>query len=195
MLFLQRRNEYMKALTSLIAGAVLAGASLFFASPYWTLRQINQAYQRNDAAGMAEYIDFAQVKASLQPQIQQRLQDAAGLEHLPEPLQPWGGRLSAALSARAADAAVNQQTLMLLMQGKELKDAVDFDALLPAQDLAPPSRPASAAPAANQARVKAHYSGWNRFEIAVPADSGKLTRFEMARTGLHWKIVAVQLPD
>ena len=116
MLFLQRRNEYMKALTSLIAGAVLAGASLFFASPYWTLRQINQAYQRNDAAGMAEYIDFAQVKASLQLQIQQRLQDAAGLEHLPEPLQPWGGRLSAALSARAADAAVNQQTLMLLMQ-------------------------------------------------------------------------------
>lgn len=168
----------MKVFKSLLAGAVLFGAALFFASPYWTLRQIHQAYQRNDAAGMAEYIDFAQVKSSLQA--------AAGLEHLPEPLQPWGGRLS----ARAADAAVNEHTLMLLMQGKELKDAVNFDALLPA----PPSRPASA-PAAHPAKVKAHYTGWSRFEIAVPAASGKFTRFEMARTGLHWKIVAVQLPD
>lgn len=184
----------MKALKFLLAGAVLFGAALFFASPYWTLRQIHQAYQRNDAAGMAEYIDFAQVKSSLQPQIQRRLQAAAGLEHLPEPLQPWGGRLSAALSARAADAAVNEHTLMLLMQGKELKDAVSFGALLPAPDLAPPSRPASA-PAAHPAKVKAHYTGWSRFEIAVPAASGKFTRFEMARTGLHWKIVAVQLPD
>ena len=52
---------------------VMAALILFFASPYWVLYQINQAYQQNDAAGIAEYIDFDQVKKGLKLQIEHKL--------------------------------------------------------------------------------------------------------------------------
>lgn len=202
----------MKALKFLIAGAVFIGAVLFFASPYWVLYQMNQAYQRNDAAGISKYINFPQVKSSLKPQIQQRMDAGAGLAHLPESLQKWGSQLSMAVSDHAVDALVNEHTILLLMQGKELKEAIGLNALLPTdgyQELKSRSSPPTAAaplfepplsskqPAQvnNAPQLKAHYVSWNRFKIAVPTASGNLTCFEMIRTGLSWKITSVELPN
>ena len=219
----------MKALKFALAGMVMAALILFFASPYWVLYQINQAYQQNDAAGIAKYIDFDQVKKSLQPQIEQKLSAAAGLEHLPGALQKWGHQLSSAISTQAVDAAVNEHTIFLLMQGKGLKESLQQS--LTANSVAMPESIrnllAQQASAASQSekieqdlvqpeidaqgtaeqssldaqekrpkpKMKAHYTGLNSFEIAVPNDAGEITHVEMRRSNLSWKIVNIQLPN
>ncbi len=219
----------MKALKFALAGMVMAALILFFASPYWVLYQINQAYQQNDAAGIAKYIDFDQVKKSLQPQIEQKLNAAAGLEHLPGALQKWGHQLSSAISTQAVDAAVNEHTIFLLMQGKGLKESLqqsltENSAAMPEsirnllaqqasaasqsekieQDLAKPEMDAQGTAEQSsldaqekrpKPKMKAHYTGLNSFEIAVPNDAGEITHVEMRRSNLSWKIVNIRLPN
>lgn len=219
----------MKALKIALAGMVMAALILFFASPYWVLYQMNRAYQQNDAAGIAKYIDFDQVKKSLKPQIEQKLNAAAGLEHLPGALQKWGHQLSSTISAQAVDAAVNERTIFLLMQGKGLKESLqqsltENSAAMPESIHSLLAQQASAASQSEQIeqhlaqseidaqetagqsspdaqekrpkpKMRAHYTGLNRFEIAVPNDAGEITHVEMQRSNLSWKIVNIRLPN
>ena len=221
--------ENMKASKIALAGMVMAALILFFASPYWVLYQMNQAYQQNDAAGIAEYIDFDQVKKGLKLQIEQKLNAAAGLEHLPGALQKWGHQLSSVISTQAVDAAVNEHTIFLLMQGKGLKESLqqsltENSAAMPEsirnllaqqasaasqseeieQDLAQPEIDAQGAAEQSslnaqetrpKPKMRAHYTGLNRFEIAVANDAGEITHVEMRRSNLSWKIVNIRLPN
>ena len=204
----------MKALKFWVSGLILIGVVLFFASPYWVLYQINQAYQQNNAVGISKYIDFAQVKASLKPQIQQRMHTAIGIEHLPQALQKWGNQLNNVLGDQLIDVVMNEQTILLLMQGKELKEAIGLntratknnindvlglkntlDALssLPIIESSLPEHLPTKV--ASPAKRKAHYTKWNQFDIVIPTDSGSATRVIMTRAGLSWKITAVLLPS
>ena len=204
----------MKALKFWVSGLILIGVVLFFASPYWVLYQINQAYQQNNAVGISKYIDFAQVKASLKPQIQQRMHTAIGIEHLPQALQKWGNQLNNALGDQLIDVVMNEQTILLLMQGKELKEAIGLntratknnindvlglkntlDALSSLPNIESSLPEHLPTKVASPAKRKAHYTKWNQFDIVIPTDSGSATRVIMTRVGLSWKITAVLLPS
>nr|MBP8206550.1 DUF2939 domain-containing protein [Acinetobacter sp.] len=204
----------MKALKFWVSGLILIGVVLFFASPYWVLYQINQAYQQNNAVGISKYIDFAQVKASLKPQIQQRMHTAIGIEHLPQALQKWGNQLNNALGDQLIDVVMNEQTILLLMQGKELKEAIGLntratknnindvlglkntlDALSSLPNIESSLPEHLPTKVASPAKRKAHYTKWNQFDIVIPTDSGSATRVIMTRAGLSWKITAVLLPS
>lgn len=204
----------MKALKFWVSGLILIGVVLFFASPYWVLYQINQAYQQNNAGGISKYIDFAQVKASLKPQIQQRMHTAIGIEHLPQALQKWGNQLNNVLGDQLIDVVMNEQTILLLMQGKELKEAIGLntratknnindvlglkntlDVLSSLPNIEPSLPEHLPTKVASPAKRKAHYTKWNQFDIVIPTDSGSATRVIMTRAGLSWKITAVLLPS
>lgn len=204
----------MKALKFWVSGLILIGVALFFASPYWVLYQINQAYQQNNAVGISKYIDFAQVKASLKPQIQQRMHTAIGIEHLPQALQKWGNQLNNVLGDQLIDVVMNEQTILLLMQGKELKEAIGLntratknnikdvlglkntlDALSSLPNIESSLPEHLPTKVASPAKRKAHYTKWNQFDIVIPTDSGSATRVIMTRAGLSWKITAVLLPS
>ena len=204
----------MKALKFWVSGLILIGVVLFFASPYWVLYQINQAYQQNNAVGISKYIDFAQVKASLKPQIQQRMHTAIGVEHLPQALQKWGNQLNNVLGDQLIDVVMNEQTILLLMQGKELKEAIGLntratknnindvlglkntlDALSSLPNIESSLPEHLPTKVASPAKRKAHYTKWNQFDIVIPTDSGSATRVIMTRVGLSWKITAVLLPS
>ena len=204
----------MKALKFWVSGLILIGVVLFFASPYWVLYQINQAYQQNNAVGISKYIDFAQVKASLKPQIQQRMHTAIGIEHFPQALQKWGNQLNNALGDQLIDVVMNEQTILLLMQGKELKEAIGLntratknnindvlglkntlDALSSLPNIESSLPEHLPTKVASPAKRKAHYTKWNQFDIVIPTDSGSATRVIMTRAGLSWKITAVLLPS
>lgn len=204
----------MKALKFWVSGLILIGVVLFFASPYWVLYQINQAYQQNNAVGISKYIDFAQVKASLKPQIQQRMHTAIGIEHLPQALQKWGNQLNNVLGDQLIDVVMNEQTILLLMQGKELKEAIGLntratknnindvlelkntlDALSSLPNIESSLPEHLPTKVASPAKRKAHYTKWNQFDIVIPTDSGSATRVIMTRAGLSWKITAVLLPS
>ena len=204
----------MKALKFWVSGLILIGVVLFFASPYWVLYQINQAYQQNNAVRISKYIDFAQVKASLKPQIQQRMHTAIGIEHLPQALQKWGNQLNNVLGDQLIDVVMNEQTILLLMQGKELKEAIGLntratknnindvlelkntlDALSSLPNIESSLPEHLPTKVASPAKRKAHYTKWNQFDIVIPTDSGSATRVIMTRAGLSWKITAVLLPS
>ena len=204
----------MKALKFWVSGLILIGVVLFFASPYWVLYQINQAYQQNNAVGISKYIDFAQVKASLKPQIQQRMHTAIGIEHLPQALQKWGNQLNNVLGDQLIDVVMNEQTILLLMQGKELKEAIGLntratknnindvlglkntlDALSSLPNIESSLPEHLPTKVASPAKRKAHYTKWNQFDIVIPTDSGSATRVIMTRAGVSWKITAVLLPS
>lgn len=204
----------MKALKFWVSGLILIGVVLFFASPYWVLYQINQAYQQNNAVRISKYIDFAQVKASLKPQIQQRMHTAIGIEHLPQALQKWGNQLNNALGDQLIDVVMNEQTILLLMQGKELKEAIGLntratknnindvlglkntlDALSSLPNIESSLPEHLPTKVASPAKRKAHYTKWNQFDIVIPTNSGSATRVIMTRAGLSWKITAVLLPS
>ncbi|UUS58298.1 MULTISPECIES: DUF2939 domain-containing protein [unclassified Acinetobacter] len=95
------------------------------ASPYWVLYQIRQAYEHNQPEKIAQYIDFSAVKSSLKPQVEDLIQQKTGL-HLPEFAQSWGGQLSTVLSATLVDSLVNPTSIMLLLQGKALKESIQL---------------------------------------------------------------------
>lgn len=204
----------MKVLKFWVSGLILIGVVLFFASPYWVLYQINQAYQQNNAVGISKYIDFAQVKASLKPQIQQRMHTAIGIEHLPQALQKWGNQLNNVLGDQLIDVVMNEQTILLLMQGKELKEAIGLntratknnindvlglkntlDALSSLPNIESSLPEHLPTKVASPTKRKAHYTKWNQFDIVIPTDSGSATRVIMTRAGLSWKITAVLLPS
>ena len=204
----------MKALKFWVSGLILIGVVLFFASPYWVLYQINQAYQQNNAVRISKYIDFAQVKASLKPQIQQRMHTAIGIEHLPQALQKWGNQLNNVLGDQLIDVVMNEQTILLLMQGKELKEAIGLntratknnindvlelkntlDALSSLPNIESSLPEHLPTKVASPAKRKAHYTKWNQFDIVIPTDSGSATRVIMTRAGVSWKITAVLLPS
>lgn len=204
----------MKALKFWVSGLILIGVVLFFASPYWVLYQINQAYQQNNAVRISKYIDFAQVKASLKPQIQQRMHTAIGIEHLPQALQKWGNQLNNVLGDQLIDVVMNEQTILLLMQGKELKEAIGvntratknnindvlglkntLDVLSSLPNIEPSLPEHLPTKVASPAKRKAHYTKWNQFDIVIPTNSGSATRVIMTRAGLSWKITAVLLPS
>lgn len=193
----------IKKLKILLTAAIALVLVLFFASPYWVLYQMNLAYHRNDAASLSKYIDFEKVRASLKPQIEDRINRAAHLEHLPEVMQQWGGKFSHILSEQAVNAAVNEQSIFLLLQGKDLKTSLEHSAAVQPLLSGAQTRESIAAEFTenghqskqkNKAKLQAHYISWNRFEVAVPNDAGFTTQVEMQRELFTWRISSIKLP-
>lgn len=175
----------------------------YIASPYWVLQQIHQAYENNQAGQISKYIDYTAVKASLRPQIEQRVEQNIKLRALPENLQILGGQLSQTVSDRIVDVIVNPQTLSLLLQGKALKKAGSYQDLLNSeatvleqyadQDSGQPLLRQNTREMAHESKTfeqieRSRYTAWNTFEVNVAR-----TTFVMQRAGLSWKIVAIQL--
>lgn len=203
----------------IITIAVLLGLAIFmwfWASPYWVMYQLNSAFDNNNSAKIEQYIDFPQVRSSLKPQVQQQILQYIGVNDDDYPsVQHLAENLSEQWSARAVDLLVRPQTLQLLMQGKSLKDAVDFYEIFGTNVLAQraiiftaKSLLVSSEPSAskrnhptenriageNMYKATTRYEAWNRFEIKVPRSSTQATYFNLQRVGLSWKVVDIRLP-
>ncbi len=198
---------------------------IWLESPYWVLYQIRQAYEQNQPEKISKYIDYAAVKSSLKPQIQQWMVQQLGLSQMPELVQKWGTSFSTNLSDAAVEAIVNPTSLMLLMQGQAIKDSVNipelrhleqlqgwsntFNKEVIVQEENQPSPSFTLQPNKTEENVQVgqkqqaipptgKYRAWNRFDIEVPVrtatNNAQFTIFSMQRSGVSWKIVAIQLP-
>ncbi|KAB0630176.1 DUF2939 domain-containing protein [Acinetobacter gandensis] len=198
---------------------------IWLASPYWVLFQIHQAYEQNQPEKISKYIDYAAVKSSLKPQIQQWVVQQFALNQMPKFVQKWGMPFSANLSDAAVEVIVNPTSLMLLMQGQAIKDSVNIAELRHLEQLQDWSNSFNKEVIAQEKnqlspsftfqpnktvenlqvgqkpqaiRPTTKYRAWNRFDIEVPvrtaAKNAQFTIFSMQRSGVSWKIVAIQLP-
>ncbi|WP_228203268.1 DUF2939 domain-containing protein [Acinetobacter sp. CFCC 10889] len=177
---------------------------LWLASPYWMLYQIHQAIEQNQAAKISKYIDFPQVQASLEPQIQQKIIQAIGLQNNPTWLGQLGEDMSEKIAHQVAQILLTPESIMLFMQGKQLKETVrlpklsvnntvekilPFEKQASDQFLSVKNTPSLTTVNINQ--VKTHYISLNTFQVIVPTFSSKETKFIFKRHYIKWKLIGI----
>lgn len=116
----------MKKITIFFSLIILCFAAIFYATPYWTLYQIKQAVDQNNAEALSSYIDYPSLRNNLKPQIQQQIQHKLGVDHPDNQIEIWGATLSEQLSNRVVDLVVHPNSIALLLQGKALKETIEL---------------------------------------------------------------------
>ncbi len=194
----------MRKISYFLSFLVMLSLVLWLASPYWMLYQIHQAIEQNQAAKISKYIDFPQVQASLEPQIQQKIIQAIGLQNNPTWLGQLGEDMSEKIAHQVAQILLTPESIMLFMQGKQLKETVrlpklsvnntvekilPFEKQASDQFLSVKNTPSLTTVNINQ--VKTHYISLNTFQVIVPTFSSKETKFIFKRHYIKWKLIGI----
>ena len=203
----------MKKLAMRIFLVLIAVVAVWCAGPYWSLYQINQAVEQHRADQLSSYIDYPQVKASLKPQVQQRLQQLMGFEASSSAPNVLGQLLTDQLSDKMLDVLLTPESIALLMQGKAWQESIrlpDLSLRLPqtsAEQWTVEHRKTgfSIFPRAHAQQVelaeafkpsldiRSGFHRWKRFVVKVPTQYAGLTEFELQPRNWRWKIVAIRL--
>jgi hypothetical protein len=158
-------------------------------APHLTVRAMQRAVERGDAAALARHVDFPAVREDLKAQFA----SAASARFGGDGSGGWrdfGAALASTAAAPAIDAAVSEQGLMLLFTGRGLARE-----LMPSTDAAPATD--SAAQNARQQRGEGGYVDGSTFVVRVdiggdPALPATLTL--RRHRGLLWKLSGIALP-
>ncbi|MEB3767966.1 DUF2939 domain-containing protein [Acinetobacter sp. MD2] len=181
------------------ATGVILIAGTWVASPYWMMYQLKQAYQQQQFERVSTYIDYAQVRQSLEPQI-----ESVVVSQLPQNQSRWHAivrkMIESKMSQSVLDHLVSDRTLQLLMQGKQLSDIIPHFNLTEQRRSAYNVLQANTAvyedPSKKPQGTNYHtaYVSPNRFAISLQTQDGKQTQFIFSRyAGWYWKMTAVDL--
>lgn len=168
----------MKIIFALVL-ALVGGA--LFAQPYYTAYQMREAAQTGDHERLSSFIDFPLVRASLKDQGSQLAQRRVEQEIGSGPLAQMGGALGGLFGDKVIEAAVTPEMLARLMERDQNRNR----------------SPSSGSGGRDNgddrsSDVRFGYATWDRFEV-VATDEEQATRMVLARQGLAWKLVAVEL--
>lgn len=156
--------------------ALLGGA--VFAQPYYTAYQMRDAAQARDHARLSSFIDFPLVRASLKEQGNQLAKRRVEQEVGSGPLAELGGALGGIFSDKVIEATVTPESLARLLENEQRRNGS--------------SSSGGGEGNGSDADVRFGYAAWDRFEV-VSTDDDQATRMVLARQGLAWKLVAVEL--
>lgn len=177
-----------------IVVAILAVAGAYYASPYWTVRQLREAAEARDADRMSDFVDFPSLRESIKAELQASvvmpmLNDPKMKDN---PFAGLGAMLAGAMLGPMIDSMISPAGLAaMLKQGPPSKPS-EVMSKPPAVDGAAPAR------GAVDEAVRSTYSGLNRFVVAYarpdePIDRAPALIFR--RDGLFsWKLSKVRLP-
>lgn len=193
-----------------IAVIVLAGAASSYFSPYWTIYQMKQAYDRRDAAAFSAYIDFPSLRVSVKAQLQAGLRDKLEQRLHGHFLAGLGAALASNVADPAIDALVSPEAV-----AQEMRDAPPAPTSAPATANPVPASPVdsqASAPDATAAQVdrKAHYliryRDWSTVTARTWGGTAPVharhnplwspaNTFVLRRTGLwSWQLAAIEFP-
>jgi len=164
--------------------ALLLGITAYVASgPYFAVRAIRAAVRDNDAAALAEHVDFPALRGSLKAQLQDRLVRSAG-----EDMQASAfGALGLSIAGRVIDGAVDTMVTPLgigaLMQGRIL--ASRFEGSITPVD-------SEGARAPKQDAVY-RYESPSRFTATLRTQSGTPVVMVLTRHGVNWRLSDLRL--
>lgn len=174
-----RSRKVIIALAALLAVAALVG--WFALSPAWTLRQMAQAAEANDARRLAAYVDFPALRASTKSQLRKQL---VGDVTEGQGRDPLGAMVALSLVDPAVDAMVTPQALAAAFANRRREPATAAPAPTVSRNNLPslPQIP-------NNAEIDR--DGLNAFTLRDPARPDRGLRFE--RRGLGWRLVGIEL--
>ena len=195
---------------SAIAAVILLGVASSYFSPYWTIYQMKQAYDRRDAPAFSSYIDFPSVQASVKAQTQAKVRDKLN-QRLPG---KFLATLGAALASNVTDPVVDTLVSPASVE-QAFANAGPDEASAPTapNQLQPNPAPDSAAagqlPAPQADRQQDYlilYRDWSTVAASSPGRSPQAhapknplwspdNTFVFRRTGLwSWQLAAVEFP-
>jgi len=164
---------------------VAIGVIIVYASPYWTVRQMEKAVHNRDAAALSHYVDFPAVKESLKANFSTQLKQKMGGEKNDNPLVALGTALVGAVLNPFIDTLVSPEGLATMMSGNR-------------PDPTNPRVPAGPGDHPEEPNVTKGYESLNRFVIQVSPKEKPEQKidFVFRREGLlSWKLSTVRFPD
>ncbi|HMK36712.1 MAG TPA: DUF2939 domain-containing protein [Desulfomonilaceae bacterium] len=188
---MSRKSKIVAVAIIVLLSAVAAG---LYSLPYVTLYQIKSAIEQNDAAKLAEYIDFTSVRQNLKDQLKTFLatrmdviqKGAQILELLGSDVM---SRLADTMVDKIVDSIVTPAGLDELMRGK-----IIFGQLSRGEKKQGTGQTADAG--APPPKIALKYESSTKFvaEIEDRNDAAKKVRLILTRKGLDWKLTAIKLP-
>lgn len=159
-----------KVLVAAVA-LILIGGGWWYASPYWTLHQMEAAAQRGDSQALSAYIDYPAVRENVKSQLDQMIPHDC---YSPEQCK-WAAGLATLIVNPLIDRMVTPEGLQAAF-GHRILVAAKPGPKLPSA----PSEPI------------VHRNGLDRFTVSDKDPSKGSLLFE--RFGLGWKLVGFEFP-
>ncbi len=160
---------------------ILAGLGWVASGPYRTLKQIGRAVENADVAALERHVDFPAVRADLLKQMEARLAEEMRQRGAGDLLGQVGAAAVGRLAEQSVNAMVSPAGLMVLLQGRALQKSTGQ-----AGEDQPPANVLE--------NASMRFQSPSRFTASVTSASGQPVNFVLARQGLNWRLVAIELP-
>ncbi|MBJ6977769.1 DUF2939 domain-containing protein [Luteimonas sp. MC1895] len=169
-----------------VAVALLALLAWTASGPWRAVAGIRQAVDAGDARALARHVDFPALRASLKPQVQDRIVRAAGVEAQTGRFAAFGLTVATGLAAGVVDAMVTPTGLAALMEGRRVWDR--------ASNVPPASGSGGDAAPDATPRPRLRFESLSRSSAVVTLDDGSELGLVLTRQGLRWRLSEIRLP-
>ena len=173
----------MKKALALLLIVLLALGAYVAAGPWLTVRAIRHALQNQDAAALAEEVDFPAIRASFKAQMEDRLARATGPRWQSNLLGQAGLALAHGVLETTVDAMARPSGLAALMEGRAVWKRLHDGFASPG---APETEPL------HDARYR--FESPSAFTATIRDADGAPTVFVLRRQGVRWKLADIRLP-
>lgn len=180
------RRSALRWLPWLVAALLLALLAWVGSGPWRTVEGIRQAVKTEDARALARHVDFPALRASLRPQLQDRIVRAAGVEAQSGPLAALGLSVATGLAGGLVDALVTPAGLGAMMEGRKVWNRVG--------GIPPPSRADTSAQPEPLPDPRLRFESFSRASVAVPLEDGGELSLVLTRSGTRWRLSEIRLP-
>ncbi|MGY0612367.1 MULTISPECIES: DUF2939 domain-containing protein [unclassified Luteimonas] len=154
--------------------------------PWRTIEGIRQAVKTEDARALARHVDFPALRASLKPQVQDRIVRAAGAEAQSGPFAAFGLTVATGLAGGLVDAMVTPVGLGALMEGRKVWNRVG--------GIPPPSRADTSAQPEPIPDPRLRFESVSRMSATVTLDDHSELVLVLTRQGTRWRLSEIRLP-
>jgi hypothetical protein len=172
---------------ALAVAVLLALVAWVAAGPFMTIHSIRSAILAQDAAAIAEHVDFPAIRGSLKAQVDDYVVRRAGPEAQSSLLGSVALRLASGATGGLVDAAATPAGLAALLEGRNFWQRLDGSRQGDDPYIPPPPRdPLEGA--------RYRFESPSRFTATVRNADGDPVVFVLTRQGMDWKVSDVRLP-
>lgn len=179
-----RRLKTLGLIALLAALALLAWTA---SGPWRTVAGIRQAIVDGDARALARHVDFPALRASLRPQVQDRIVRAAGAEAQSGMLSSFGLVLASGAAGGVVDAMVTPLGLGAVMEGRKVWNRFG--------SVSPPAGDGAGAGTGPLPDPRLRYESFSRASATITLDDGSELILVFTRKGTRWRLAEMRLPQ
>lgn len=177
----------LKSLGWIALAAAVALLAWTASGPWRAVEGIRRAVQQEDARALSRHVDFPALRASLKPQVQDRIVRAAGMDAQSGPFAAFGLGVATGLAGGVVDAMVTPAGLGALMEGRKLWNR--------AGNLPPPSQGNTTGQPDPIPDPRLRFESPSRVSATITLDDGSELVLVLTRKRTRWRLAEMRLPQ